>query len=121
MDETLIHCLDDNSESGDVSFEIDVFGKQTHIEVNIRPYVREMLGRLSKHYEIIVFTASYQCYADKILDYLDPEGTLIVHRIYREQCVVTNENIHIKDLRILTNRSLSNLILVDNSAYSFCL
>ncbi len=119
MDETLIHCLEDSSEKGDVSFEITVNNQNISIEVNLRPYVREMLGRLSKHYEIVVFTASYACYADKILDYLDPEQH-ISHRIYRSSCLVTQENIHIKDLSVL-NRELSRTLLVDNSAYSFCL
>ena len=120
MDETLIHCLEDASGKGDVSFEIQVSNQNIKIEVNLRPYVREMLGRLSKHYEIVVFTASYACYADKILDYLDPERSAISHRIYRESCLVTAENIHIKDLSII-NRPLDKVLLVDNSAYSFCL
>ena len=28
-------------------------------------------------HEIIVFTASHNCYANKVLDYLDPKGELI--------------------------------------------
>ena len=39
--------------------------------------------------------------------------------MYRENCVVTDEGIYIKDLRILGNRSLQDSVLVDNAAYSF--
>jgi CTD small phosphatase-like protein 2 len=51
--------------------------------VNIRPYAKEVLSRLSKHFDILIFTASSQAYADPILDYLDPERSIIQHRLYR--------------------------------------
>ena len=38
--------------------------------------------------------------------------------MYRENCVVSEDNIHIKDLRIF-DRDINNIILVDNAAYSF--
>jgi len=50
---------------------------------------------------------------------IDPEGTLINFRLYREHCFETNEGIFIKDLRVIRNRDLKDLILVDNSVYSF--
>ena len=43
-----------------------------------------MLEKASKNYEVIVFTASHQCYADAALDYLDPEREIIHHRFYRQ-------------------------------------
>lgn len=67
---------------------------------------------------MIVFTASHQCYADVVLDYLDPTNKLIHHRLYRDSCVVT-QGIFIKDLRIFLNRNLSDVVIVDNSVYSF--
>jgi len=41
--------------------------------INIRPFARECLAELSKYFEIIVFTASHSCYANVVLDHLDPE------------------------------------------------
>lgn len=67
----------------------------------------------------MVFTASESCYADAVLDYLDPENRLFQHRLYREHCSSFEEG-YIKDLRII-NRELCELVIVDNSAYSFCL
>ena len=66
---------------------------------------------------MIVFTASHQCYADVVLDYLDPDYALIHHRLYRDNCVQVN-GVFLKDLRVL-NRPLSQLVIVDNAAYSF--
>ena len=65
-----------------------------------------------------MFTASHQCYADVVLDYIDPDRTLIHHRLYRDNCVVVN-GVHIKDLRILRQRKLKDIVIVDNAAYSF--
>ena len=59
---------------------------------------------MSKIYEIVIFTASAQSYADTVIDLLDPEGVYIAHRLFRESCVKTREGVLIKDLRIIKNR-----------------
>ena len=52
--------------------------------INVRPYAVEIIKELSKVYEIIVFTASHSCYANVVLDYLDPENKYISHRLFRD-------------------------------------
>lgn len=84
----------------------------------IRPYALSFLRRMSKTYEIITFTASKQVYADAILDYLDPDCSMISHRLYRQHCLKIDKNTYCKDLSRI-NRDLSKMILVDNSAFSF--
>lgn len=74
---------------------------------------------MSQYYEIIVFTASHSAYANVVLDYLDPHGLYIHHRLFREHCMPTEEGVYIKDLRVIGNRSLNDMILVDNASYSF--
>lgn len=66
-----------------------------------------------------MFTASHECYASKVIDYLDPEGKFISYRLYRENCITSDEGVHIKDLRVLGNRNMKNIFLVDNAAYSY--
>mmetsp|Transcript_23755 Transcript_23755/g.32362 ORF Transcript_23755/g.32362 Transcript_23755/m.32362 type:complete len:94 (+) Transcript_23755:564-845(+) len=39
--------------------------------------------------------------------------------MYRQHCVLTPEGYYIKDLRIIGNRDLKDLVIVDNSVYSF--
>ena len=68
---------------------------------------------------MVVFTASHQTYADAILDYLDPEGTLFQFRMYRQHCVQTPEGYYVKDLRVIRNRQMKDMVIVDNSVYSF--
>jgi CTD small phosphatase-like protein 2 len=40
--------------------------------INVRPFALEILKEMSQLYEVIVFTASHSCYANRVLDYLDP-------------------------------------------------
>lgn len=94
-------------------------GKIFKAGFNIRPLTKECLELANKFYEVIVFTASHKYYADVILDYMDPTGELIQHRLYREHCVPTTDNVYIKDLRIFEGRDMKDLIIVDNAVYSF--
>ena len=86
MDETLIHCVDDvETQNPDVVLEIN-FEEDNEIVVagiNIRPYIIECLQEVSKNFQVIVFTASHQTYADAILDFIDPNHELITYRLYR--------------------------------------
>ena len=51
----------------------------------------ELLKSLKDRYEVMIFTASHSCYANEILDYLDPAKELIQHRLYREHCFISQE------------------------------
>jgi TFIIF-interacting CTD phosphatase-like protein len=52
-------------------------------------------------------------YAEKLLNILDPQRTLIRHRIYRDSCVVVEGN-YLKDLSVL-GRDMCRCAIVDNS------
>ena len=123
MDETLIHCVDDvEKEESDVVLEIDFPDEETvYAGINIRPYITECLIQASKHFMIIVFTASHQVYADAILDYIDPNHELFQHRLYRHNCILTPEGYYVKDLRIFKPEqfNLNQIVIVDNSVFSF--
>lgn len=49
---------------------------------------------------------------------MDPSGKFVSGRLFREDCIKVESGCHIKDLRIL-NRDLSNVVLIDNSAFSY--
>jgi TFIIF-interacting CTD phosphatase-like protein len=42
-----------------------------------RPYLIECLKSVNKNFEVAVFTAGYDWYANPIIDRLDPTGKLI--------------------------------------------
>lgn len=85
MDETLIHArflTSAHLESvDDGDFTVNLASKSGHEEVKIsvkmRPFLDNCLEHLAKFYEIAVFTAGEQSYADAVLDYLD-EGRQII-------------------------------------------
>ena len=121
MDETLIHCVDDIDEENPqkvltVRFED---GEEVEAGINVRPYAIDCLKAANEIFQVIVFTASHKCYADVVLDHLDPTGELIQYRLYRDSCYKTSDNVYIKDLRIIQNRYMEDLVIVDNAVYSF--
>lgn len=117
MDETLIAAkFGTIPKEFEKTFAYDLCG--TEIQVRLRPYVNDCLTKLSSMYEIIVFTAGQQDYADHILDYLDPDNQIFKKRLYRQDCIKVN-NFYIKDLDIVLDRDKESMIIVDNSIISF--
>jgi CTD small phosphatase-like protein 2 len=51
--------------------------------INLRPYLMQCLQEANKNFQVVVFTASHQVYADAILDYIDPENEMFQYRMYR--------------------------------------
>lgn len=122
LDETLAHCVrvENPLRPADVYLNITMMsGAVVKVGFNIRPYTKECLEQVNKDFEVVVFTASHKWYADVILDYIDPEGIYIQHRLYRDHCIKTTDNVYIKDLRVFEGRDLKDLIIVDNAVYSF--
>lgn len=77
------------------------------------------MEHLSNFYELAIFTAAEKHYADIILDQIDPEKTFFgERRLYRDHCF-KSEDVYVKDLRIIHDRALEDLIIVDNSILSF--
>ncbi len=101
LDETLVHYFE--SPSGG-SFMI-------------RPYCIQFLENVSQLYEIVVFTAAMQDYANWVIDNLDPLNKLIRHRLFRQH-TIKMDNVHIKDLSRI-GREMNKIIIIDNVADNF--
>jgi CTD small phosphatase-like protein 2 len=65
----------------------------------------------------ILFIGRY--YAEAIANYLDPNKEIISFVLNRKYCLETKNGLYIKDLRIIGNRDLKNVVIVDNLAHSF--
>lgn len=61
------------------------------VKFNIRPFAVHFLQEMSQWYELVVFTAADQQYADEVINRLDEEG-LIAYRLYRQHVVHLQNN-----------------------------
>ena len=73
---------------------------------------------MAKYYELVIFTAALQEYADQVVDQIDPEAH-IKYRLYRQH---TSQNgpFLLKDLSLL-GRDLNRTIIIDNISDNFLL
>jgi len=119
LDETLVHSSFKNPSNGKRDFTVPVpIDNVVHtVYVNKRPYVDKFLEEVTKHYEIVLFTASLPKYADPLLDMLDSRET-IDFRLFREHCVQTRNMCYVKDLSKL-GRDVKDCIIIDNSSQSY--
>lgn len=87
MDETLVAAKFDDRipKNFQASFSFDYQGSE--IQVRLRPFLVHALEKLSEMFEMIVFTAGMQEYADAILDKIDPENKYFSRRLYRQDCI----------------------------------
>jgi Dullard-like phosphatase family protein len=100
LDETLVHYVENGSES----------------HLNVRPGCNDFLVEMSKYYELVIFTAALQDYADWAIDMIDSQKS-ISFRLYRQHTIPTG-SVFVKDLSRL-GRDLARVIIVDNVADNF--
>jgi CTD small phosphatase-like protein 2 len=117
LDETLVHCSVDYIPDADVTFPVAFNGMNYMVYVRKRPFLDKFFASIHGKFEVTIFTASQQVYAERLLNLLDPEGIHIHHRLYRDSCLNVDGN-YLKDLNVL-GRDLSKTVLVDNSPHAF--
>ena len=130
LDETLIHSLAKGGRmssghmvevklSSPTAFNGLSVGPQHPIlyYVHKRPYCDDFLKKVSKWYNLVVFTASVQEYADPVIDWLEQERKFFSARYYRQHCTFRN-GAYIKDLSSV-EPDLSKVMILDNSPLSY--
>lgn len=85
--------------------------------VNKRPHCDDFLRLVCKWYNLIIFTASVQEYADPVIDLLEQERKLFSGRYYRQHCTY-RQGAFIKDLSFI-EPDLSKVMILDNSPLSY--
>ena len=119
LDETLVHSgfIPFNIPS-DLIIQIELENEMHDIHILIRPYVKEFLEKMSKRFEIVIFTASISKYANPLLDLID-KNKYCNFRLFREHCTLIN-TAFVKDLNRL-GRNLKDIIIVDNTPSAYAL
>lgn len=73
--------------------------------------------KVCKWYNLVVFTASVQEYADPVIDWLESERKFFSARYYRQHCTFRH-GAFIKDLSSV-EPDLSKVMILDNSPLSY--
>ena len=105
LDETLIHFKENpNNESSGL--------------LRFRPFLTEFLTHVQNDFELVIFTAAVQDYADPIIEAIEKKSNVIFDfRLYRKHTNIVN-NDFVKDLSRL-GRDLSRVIIVDNMSQNY--
>ena len=104
LDETLVH------------FKINPDSANEGV-LRVRPGIVEFLDAVDKYYELIIFTAATQDYADLLIDAVEENKIYFEHRLYRQHTVIIG-NDFVKDLSRV-GRPLDKIAIVDNMPQNF--
>ena len=104
LDETLIHFKKANI-------------KTNQGIIQLRPGILEFFEAIKPYYEIILFCNGNKKYSDLIINSVDKKKKYVDHRLYREQCIVVN-NDYVKDISKI-GRPINKTIIVDNLPQNF--
>jgi len=136
LDETLIHYHDNSAKRTDTDHTTTTSEKkhksllnesaaadsddeeEEDVEFSIRPGLSSFLNNLSKHYELVLYTAATREYADYFLRMIDPRGLFSDGNILTREHCKFNGDYAIKDLRLL-GRDLRKTIIIDNLEENF--
>jgi len=102
LDETLVHYIEEENRA----------------YVQVRPYTDYFLTEMGKFFEIVIFTAAAEDYADIVLNELD-KNNAINYKLYRKHTEQIN-GVFIKDLSKL-GRDIEKVIIIDNNKDNFSL
>lgn len=102
LDETLVHYVEEENRAF----------------VQVRPYADYFLNEMGKYFEIVIFTAAAEDYADIVLNELD-KSKAISYKLYRRHTEPTN-GVFLKDLSKL-GRDMNKMCIIDNNKDNFTL
>lgn len=110
LDETLVHF-----------FEVTIQKTETEGHVLVRPGAEKFIEEMGEIYELVIFTAAIQEYADKVINEIDSKNR-VKFRLYRQHAIPQENNfIKVYFIQDLTRigRDLSKIIIVDNTQECF--
>jgi len=116
LDETLVHSTIKAVTHHHITVDVLIDGMTCTFYVIKRPHVDLFLKKVAEWFDLIIFTASMQQYADPLIDQLDT-SKLVKGRLFRESCLAKEGNF-VKDLTLI-GQDLATTIIVDNSPIAY--
>jgi RNA polymerase II subunit A small phosphatase-like protein len=114
LDETLVHASKYPMEHWEFELDIEIDTTRCTLYAVRRPGLHAFLAALYPHFEIAIYTASRQEYADRMIDYMEVHQ-FVDKRFFRHDCIRAPAGMYVKDLKIV-REDLSRVILLDDSA-----
>lgn len=117
LDGTLVHveALRTSEEAIDVVFKEG--GKEKSGYLTLRPYAMTFLKKMSKVFDIVIFSDRSRVETEAILDVLDPFNEKIKLRLSAENCIRAKK-VLTKDLRVI-GLGLGDMLIVDHQPHSY--
>ncbi|KAM9977428.1 hypothetical protein ACTFIR_011295 [Dictyostelium discoideum] len=116
LDETLVHSTLKPVTHNQITVKVLIEDMDCTFYVIKRPHVDYFLEKVSQWYDIVIFTASMQQYADPLLDQLDTHK-VFKKRLFRDSCLEKHGNF-VKDLSMI-DQDLTSTIIIDNSPIAY--
>ena len=85
--------------------------------LKLRPGIFEFLDEIQNYYEIILFAASSQDYAETLIENIEEKKKYFDYKFYRQHNIVI-ENDFVKDLSRI-GRDIDKMIIVDNMSQNY--
>jgi len=110
LDDTLVHCKPEAFETSDLV--VDFKGMKRKYWLSKRPHLETFFEQMSKHYSIVIYTASSKQYATWVLDQL--KIIKYVKRLFHRKHLVDSWQGYLtKDLSLL-GVPMKDVILIDD-------
>ncbi len=123
IENVLLHSEQEDYLNYDKIIKIKIpSGFYVNLGIDIRPHFKEMINMIKDNYFICIYTSCEKFYADYLIQTLDVFDDIFLIKLYRDKCFkihTKEENIFIKDLRIINQVNLNDIIIVDSSAIHF--
>ena len=74
---------------------------------------------MSQCFEIYVFTTASKTFAENVVNKINRNHVYIKDLLTRDHCLTTKRGYFLKDLRIIKNRALEDVVILDNCVHSF--
>lgn len=88
-------------------------------EYNIRPGAIEFIASLSESYDVVLYSSRKYQILEDIRTILDPDSKHIKQIICRKSCYLTSQKKFFKDLNLIKNRNIKDMVILDYKPQSF--
>ena len=115
LDETLVHSRVEKPEGGKQLWYRMENGIKIKFIMYKRPFLEQFLAEAKKLFTLVLFTAAAESYAESVLREIDPKNTIFDYRFFKQNCLLINNKVAVKDLRMFQGVDMNNIFIVDNN------